>query len=82
MNVLYGNVSAARAAVEVLAAARRPLTLTELQHQVSDVLGRPVLGHSLRAAVYYHLGGEDAWFERAARGRYRLAPSGQDLLSD
>jgi hypothetical protein len=72
----YGNLSAARAAVEVLSDAGHSMTFDELRLGVSQRLGRPVKSHSLRAAVYYHLRGRNAWFERPGRGRYTLSPAG------
>ena len=81
MGGFYGNVSVARAAVEVLARAGRPLLLEEILVEVSHLLGRAVLPHSLRAALYYHLRGDDAWFERLGRGRYRLAPHGRKMAA-
>ena len=79
MVVTYGNVSVARAAVDVLASAEHPLTFDELRRGVTGVLGRPVKPHTLRAAVYYHLRRDDAWFERPARGRYRLTAAGKSV---
>lgn len=81
MTLVYGNVSIARAAVDVLAHAGRPLTLGELQQRISETLGREVLRHSLRAAIYYHLNGREAWFDRCARGHYALAPHARNLFA-
>jgi hypothetical protein len=66
-------LSVAEGAVEVLRAAGGDLDLAELQRRVRARLDRDVDAHSLRAAVYYHLKGDQRWFERTARGRYRLA---------
>jgi hypothetical protein len=53
-------------------------TFDEIRAAVERRAKRPVLPHSLRAAVYTHLDAAgEGLFERAERGRYRVRPRAQ-----
>ena len=56
------------AIIEVLRAARKPLAISEIQKKVDARLGK-VSSSSVRS---YMQVGEDRYFERVSRGRYRL----------
>jgi hypothetical protein len=73
-----GNGVVQRAVVKVLAAARHPLTVLEVQVAVVDLLGHPVSKGSINCCLSTGTLGDEPRFERVARGCYRLrhdAPS-------
>ncbi len=73
-----GNGVVQRAIVKVLASARRPLTVLEVQAAVMDLLGHQVSKGSINCCLSTGALGDEARFERVARGCYRLrhdAPS-------
>jgi hypothetical protein len=67
-----GNGVVQRAVVEVLAAAGRPMRLSEIRSAVDDLLGQPVSVESVSWSLRLGCRGEQPRFERIKHGIYRL----------
>jgi hypothetical protein len=60
------------AIVRVLAERGAPMQAKEVHAAVETLLGERVRWSSVKAALAANIAGPSSWFERVARGRYRM----------